>query len=56
MKRKLSISRVILAMVFIVFAFIALWFFASVIDINLHNDPFTENFGEYAYWNLFLRI
>ena len=30
-----------------------LWVGMSVIDVNRHNNPFSENYQNYAEWNMF---
>lgn len=50
MKRKLKISRMFITLILLTFA---LWAAASFIDVNMHNDIFMENYGEFANWNLF---
>lgn len=49
MKRKIRYDRIfgILA------ALILLWVFVSFIDTNLHNDAFSDAYGQYAEWNAF---
>ena len=50
MKRKLKICRMFIVLILFIFA---LWAAASFIDVNMHNDIFMENYGEFANWNLF---
>ena len=50
MKRKLKIGRISIVLILFIFA---LWAAASFIDVNMHNDIFMENYGEFANWNLF---
>lgn len=52
-KRKLKISRICTAVFMIICLFAAIWFTASFIDTNLHNQPFKENYQDYADWNIF---
>lgn len=33
-----------------------LWIVVSFIDINMHNDPFAEDYKEYQEWNAFLTV
>lgn len=46
MKRKLCLRRVLGVL-------LLLWFFLSVINVNLCNDPFGSSYGDIANWNLF---
>lgn len=32
---------------------VLLWLVMSVVDVDLHNDPFKEDFGNYHSWNIF---
>lgn len=50
MKRKLKISRLVITLILFTFA---LWTAASFVDVNMHNDVFMENYGNFANWNLF---
>lgn len=50
MKRKLKIGRMSITLILFMFT---LWAAASFIDVNMHNDIFMENYGEFANWNLF---
>lgn len=33
-----------------------IWLFASIVDVNLHNNPNTENYKNYSDWNLFINL
>lgn len=37
----------------IIIVLIVLWVFLSIVDINLHNDPFSDNYKSYQSWNIF---
>ena len=50
MKRKLKIGRMFIALILSMFT---LWAAASFVDVNMHNDVFMENYGNFADWNLF---
>ena len=47
MKKKILNLSTIISVMFM------LWFVASFIDVNLYNTPFTDNYGQFANWNLF---
>lgn len=36
--------------------FVAVWFLASFVDVNLHNDYFRAGYGDFAPWNMFVLI
>lgn len=39
---------------FTVFGIIlVVWIIASWVDINCHNDPFTNDYQDYSSWNYF---
>ena len=47
MKKILVNALTILSVLMIV------WLILSFVDVNIHNNPANEHFGEYALWNLF---
>lgn len=50
MKKKIGNLIAILGVVF------AVWIIASWININNHNNPFEEDYQQYASWNYFTLI
>lgn len=56
MKRRLNKKHCIDFVMTAVCALILAYFLASFIDVNLHNRPFTDSYGDYADWNIFTII
>lgn len=56
MRKVVASMRVVKVMFFMFCAAFAMWLVASFIDINMHNDPFAEDYKEYQEWNAFLTM
>lgn len=52
-KRKFRWDRLALVIINIICVAFFVWFIASFIDTNLHNQPFTDGYQDFADWNLF---
>lgn len=53
MKRKIAWKRIFGLLLKIIMICCYVWFFASIIDTNICNRPFTEHYQDFASWNLF---
>jgi len=49
MKIFIAVRNIIL----IIGIFLLAWIFVSFCDTNVHNDPFDEDYQNYASWNFF---
>lgn len=47
MKKAISNVLTVIAILFL------LWVAMSVFDVNIHNNPLSDNFQNYAKWNMF---
>jgi len=61
MKKKSFIKRVKWSNVFWLIANVisicmGIWLFASWVDTNAHNNPFENDYGQFAEWNAFVNI
>lgn len=50
MKKKIRAWEIL---VNIIIVLVVLWVLMSIIDINIHNDPFSDSYKSYQSWNLF---
>lgn len=48
-KRRINWANII-ALLGIILAF---WIIASIFDTNIHNQPFTNDYGDFSAWNIF---
>ena len=46
------VKKVSEAVLVVGMAFLILWVFASVVDVNMHNSPLAEDRGQIAEWNI----
>ena len=53
MKRRLNKKHCFDFAMTVICILILAYFLASFIDTNLHNQPFTDSYGNYADWNIF---
>lgn len=53
-KRHIHWGHVFQALAILVCILVYVWLFASFIDVNMHNDYFSEGYGEFAKWNAFV--
>lgn len=52
-KRHIHWGHVFQAFAILICIMICVWFLASFIDVNMHNDYFSEGYGDFAKWNVF---
>ena len=53
MKRKLNKKHCVDFILSVICILFFAYLLASFIDTNLHNQPFTDSYGNYADWNIF---
>lgn len=53
MKRKLNVKNCVLSLIYALSIGAGIWFFASWIDVNAHNNYFENDYGDFAKWNVF---
>lgn len=52
-KKKIKVSDILAYMFYVVCTIICMWFVVSFIDVNMHNQPYTDNYGNYWKYNVF---
>lgn len=55
-RRRLNKKHLVEFILSVICIFICVWVFASFIDTNLHNQPFSAHYGEFAEWNIFIKL
>lgn len=55
-RRRLNKKHLVEFVLYVACLFVFIWIFASFIDTNLHNQPFTAHYGEFAEWNIFIKF
>jgi hypothetical protein len=56
MKKKLNKKHCLEFILSVVCILFLAYLLASFIDTNLHNNPITDSYGNYADWNIFTII
>ena len=56
MKKRLNKKHCVEFILSVICILFFAYLLASFIDVNLHNHPFTDSYGNYADWNIFTII
>lgn len=52
-KKHINWKNVFSTLITLACVLVLVWFVASFIDVNLHNNYFSKNYGDFASWNIF---